>query len=469
MINLISSKTKLTEENEIAENLEEFSDKQSLTKSEKKKNLGTSSILKAKLMTEVVAESNINGNPIYFIKESTETKQESINQLYNFPKFTKKVTGFDVNSPITNNPISKKIPTEPIEPKHSKKSISLHRKLLSFEEDIENPKPTGFTQIISPLNANKDSIDFDFIENVEKPLNKIESRKILAEERIESLESDRNQGKTRKEAINLKSKLNNDYSENPDESSDFSASSVFSDNEEEVPVEKIIFNTEVNEKSDKSQLKIKGPLIKKKNILDSDDMDENYENATYRSKSQNNRKSMKPPSRPSKSRENEREVITSTEFRTGGKIDRNFVNKMTEKKTFIKDKAIFKKKSKKQIMKNIEKLLESKENQVDDPEIIKLKSMLASRQSFKRKHVELPKDHPYNQRIQAILSDGNTPIEEYRIDPAIVKKREERLKRISSIYSTKKTKDTSTKHKRETGTLSPSKSENVIKRKNILL
>ena len=198
-------------------------------------------------------------------------------------------------------------------------------------------------------------------------------------------------------------------------------------------------------------------------------MDENYENATYRSKSQNNRKSMKPPSRPSKSRENEREVITSTEFRTGGKIDRNFVNKMTEKKTFIKDKAIFKKKSKKQIMKNIEKLLESKENQVDDPEIIKLKSMLASRQSFKRKHVELPKDHPYNQRIQAILSDGNTPIEEYRIDPAIVKKREERLKRISSIYSTKKTKDTSTKHKRETGTLSPSKSENVIKRKNILL
>ena len=139
------------------------------------------------------------------------------------------------------------------------------------------------------------------------------------------------------------------------------------------------------------------------------------------------------------------------------------------KKNLVKDKSVFNKKSKKKMLKHIEKLLESKENQQDDPEIIKLKSMLASRQSFKKKHVELPKDHPYNQRIQAILSDGNTPNEEYRIDPNALKKREERLRRISSIYSSKKNKDSFAKGKNSHGTLSPSKSENVIKRGNTYL
>ena len=147
------------------------------------------------------------------------------------------------------------------------------------------------------------------------------------------------------------------------------------------------------------------------------------------------------------------------------------MSKMTESKEVAHDKSVFKKKSRKKIMKNIDKILESKENENNDPQILTLKTMLASRQTFKKKHAELPKDHPYNQPISTFLSDEQTPNEEYRIDPAALKIREERLKRISSIYANtkKKNKKSLSKARKSENSLSPSKSENVIQRKNTYL
>ncbi|OMJ72157.1 hypothetical protein SteCoe_29469 [Stentor coeruleus] len=135
-------------------------------------------------------------------------------------------------------------------------------------------------------------------------------------------------------------------------------------------------------------------------------------------------KGIKPLSCSSKSYESEHEIIISADFQKSFYPNMFFVKKITEKPDLIRDNTIFKKKSKKKILKNIDKILSGKEIEVDDPEILRLKSMLASRQSFKKKHVELPKDNPYNKKIPTIMSDSNTSMEEYKLNPEAVKRRE---------------------------------------------
>ena len=205
----------------------------------------------------------------------------------------------------------------------------------------------------------------------------------------------------------------------------------------------------------------------KKKDTDSDCFYESYNPNNSGGVSRNSRKGIKPPTRPSKSGENNREVFTSGEYRS--KYDeQGFLEKLIPRKDLVRDKDVFKRKSKKKLMQNIDKILENKENAAEDPQILRLKSMLASRQLFKKKHVEIPKDHPYNQKIVTVLSDGNTPYEDYKVDSAVLKKREERLKRISSIYSNKPSRDSASRSKTKKEKLSPSKSDNSIKRGNYL-
>lgn len=454
--------------------------------------------------TIIDKEENIEENKGIFVLEEMEKKQLAINPVYNFPKFEKNLALFESGSPFSHEmKIASKLP------KQSKKSISLHRKILSFEEDYEVPNPVGMTQIISPLSASKENFEvvcteevreenpkFKESQNSSKPSIKIREAsenspkkprkiskpldktikdllknpspdlQIVSPKEVSKAKSPSPPSKPR-ELINLKGKLSKDISLSSSSKSDSNSSINLS--ESSSSPQKL--SKSPSKISNSNDLK-KGPLILHKypktgkNLSEdeSEDLD-----SQYRSRSQINRKSTKPPSRPSKSREHDREILRSGDFKNEGKVDMNFIKKMVKNKNLVKDKSVFKKKSNKKIMKNLEKILEGKENQSQDPEILRLKSMLASRQSFKKKHVELPKDHPYNQKIQTMLSDGSTPNEEYRIDLAALKKREERLKRISSIYSTRKASVSKESSKKPREKLSPSKSENVIKRKNTFL
>ena len=62
---------------------------------------------------------------------------------------------------------------------------------------------------------------------------------------------------------------------------------------------------------------------------------------------------------------------------------------------------VFTRKNKKKIMKYIEKLLANKDAQIDNLDIIRLKAILASQQSFNKKHPELPRDNSFYKIIQA--------------------------------------------------------------------
>lgn len=341
--------------------------------------------------------------------------------------------------------------------KISKKSISLHRKLISFEEDCQNPKPSALTQCISPLSIiNKDSESMDF--RADFHCSQILEENDIIEPKPQEKINDEVQDTPAFKVINpLESSKKIDEKNSSSESSSNSISSENHENSDVVCKKKSTRRNDmraaVTSGQESDEIYMRPPQIS-----------ENQ----YRSRSQNERKGNKPPSRPSKSRESEREVTISADFHKSSDPDMFFVKKITEKPDLVRDNTIFNKKSKKKMLKNIDKILSGKENEIDDPEILKLKSMLASRQSFKKKHVELPKDNPYNKKIPTIMSDSNTPMEEYKLNPEAVKRRDERLKRISSIYATKKSKDQS-KSKKTKGKLSPSKSENTIKRKNTYL
>ena len=464
--------------------------------------------------------------------EIQETKVQPTNTGCIFPKFKKLIGQLESDSPFNHD---LKPPTKANE--KSIKSISLHRKMISFEEDCDNARLVGLTQIISPLPLSNGFADFDFVDEVANN-NSSKDEKIIKdyeEDKIEAIineksntfqaEEKRNEfikklvpSETLKDLkkeciINLQSKFNKEFSKRLEFSSDSSLNSSYSSKK---PLERlsrnqmalensssrrqvfsssssskeIIENNHSNSQFNKSLTKSEGitkkgadlrkPSTKRKAAADALNEEINQNN---RARSQIERKVHILPPRPSKSRdldrafynmsrdpkENEIDEQAPKDFRREGKLDMNIVKKLLVKKNLIKDKTIFNKKSKKEMLKHVEKLLESKENQQDDPDIIRLKSMLASRQSFKKKHVELTKENPYNQRIQAVLSGGNTPNEEYRIDPNALKRRKERLRRISSIYSSKKSNESFANGKISQGTLSPSKSENAIKRGSMYL
>ncbi|OMJ72158.1 hypothetical protein SteCoe_29471 [Stentor coeruleus] len=348
-------------------------------------------------------------------------------------------------------------PDSSVPGKISKKSISLHRKLISFEEDCQEPKPSALTQCISPLSIrNKDSESMDFRGDFHCS-QILEENDIIEPKQQEKISEEVQDTPVFKGFNQLESSKKITEKNSSSESESSSISSENHENSDVISKKKSTRRNEmraaVTSGQESDEIYMRPPQIS-----------ENQ----FRSRSQNERKGIKPPSRPSKSRESEHEITISADFQKSSDPDMFFVKKITEKPDLIRDNTIFKKKSKKKILKNIDKILSGKENEVDDPEILRLKSMLASRQSFKKKHVELPKDNPYNKKIPTIMSDSNTPMEEYKLNPEAVKRREERLKRISSIYATKKSKDQS-KSKKPKGKLSPSKSENTIKRKNTYL
>lgn len=344
-----------------------------------------------------------------------------------------------------NSSLLSKKPKIPKDLKPGNTLISLHRKLISFEEDLKD-KPTACTQLVSPLFlSGNDREPIELRENLHFQLNPSEISKPTPELTISS---------SPKQLITpdlLPETIKEDSFDS--EISSSSSSSSF----------------ESLECSPKPALKILNKASSKKLVIKpahcSNDESEEYYlediQKQIRAKSGDERRSRKPPSRASKSKEHERGALTSAEMKKRPDIDSTFLRKMTQSKELIKDKKVFDKKNNKKILNHIEKLLQGKENDYDAAEISKLKAMLASRQSFKRKHVE-QKDTPYSQKIPTIFSDTNTPNEEFKLDSQAMKKREERLKRISSIYSSKKSKSKRSKP------LSPSKSENFMRKNSAL-
>ena len=412
------------------------------------------------------------------------TDSDLLSILQKIPKFKK-------NSSIL--PKQPKLP--PSENKIGKTLISLHRKLISFEEDLE-VRPTH-TQLISPLIfSNKSSNDvsapgthlFDQIckitENDEVTSSQVSKREaILPSEQNPKLQAyeykpleaiSENQARTAglgllKSVLNeepnskfsISNKLNPETSKSESSDSESNLSSYSSSSSSDSSSEP--YKTGINKLSSRKKMQV---------LTSNGESEDNYHDPDlkYLSKSGDERKAVKPPYRPSRpsgpvrpSRSNEskheREVLSSAELKHRSKLENYFLVNASNSKELVKDKKVFDKKNRKEILKHIEKLLEVKENDTDDIEIAKLKAMLASRQSFKKKQMETPKDTPYNQKILTFMSDCNTPVEEFRLDPQAVKKREERLKRISSIYSSKRTKS----GRRKKATLSPSKSDNFMK------
>ena len=420
----------------------------------------------------------------------------------------------------TNLPKQPKQP--PPENKIGKTLISLHRKLISFEEDMEVHPVQA--QLISHLNISgkssidpavpgashfpqiskiteKDEVTSSQVSKREDPLNPEQCLKPLSSEgkflTFTSSDKARNAGlglinPVPYEDLNenvpdpslIPTKNQNSQSSDSNSISNSSLSSYSSSSSSSSSPDPVL--------SKKSVIKVSSR--KKMQVLTSNgESEDNYHDTgkKYISKSGDEIKAVKPPcrasrpsrplnpsglstvsgpgkpsnhsvlSRPSKSNESrcDREALSSAELKHRAKLENYFISKAQNSKDLVKDKKVFDKKNRKEILKHIEKLLQVKENEHDDIEIARLKAMLASRQSFKRKQMETPKDTPYNQKIQTILSDGSTPVEEFRLDPQAVKKREERLKRISSIYSAKRTKS----GRRKKTALSPSKSENLMK------
>ena len=414
------------------------------------------------------------------------TDSDLLSILQKIPKFKK-------NSSIL--PKQPKLPSS--ENKIGKTLISLHRKLISFEEDLE-VRPTH-TQLISPLIfSNKSSNDaaapgtclFDQIskitENDEVPSSQISKRednlnsepnpKPLTYECKPLMSIPENQARTaglglirsvplaeHNQKFSDASHINPETakSESSGSNSDSNLSSYSSSSSSDSSSDH--YAKGVNKLSSRKKMQV---------LTSNGESEDNYHDSAkrYISKSGDERKGIKPPYRPSRpsgpvrsSKSNEskhdREVLSSADLKHRSKLENYFQIKPSNSKELVKDKKVFDKKNRKEILKHIEKLLEVKENDHDDIEIAKLKAMLASRQSFKKKQMETPKDTPYNQKILTFMSDCNTPVEEFRLDPQAVKKREERLKRISSIYSSKRTKS----GRRKKATLSPSKSDNFMK------
>lgn len=141
------------------------------------------------------------------------------------------------------------------------------------------------------------------------------------------------------------------------------------------------------------------------------------------------------------------------------------------------DKKVFKKKSTKKLLKNLELLMSQKENEQDGQEVQKLKSMLSMRQNFKRKY-SISKNNPYNQKIPIDLINQENQIEEIRYDnEEFLKKQEKKFKSISNIYSNPRSRPStrspkmrySNKTVEPSKRLSPSKSETFMSKINNLL
>lgn len=395
------------------------------------------------------------------------------------PKFNKTPESQETNSPKTgpltqlseenlalkeklqkmkkNSSLLPKKPKVPSEKKSGNTLISLHRKLISFEEDLE-VNPIACTQHISPLyfSGSKDQEAFEIRKNFHLQIEPAvsEQEKIVENKKTSSPE----QFKT-PDLIQEALKEDSADSDVSYSSSSSSSSSSSFKNLENSPIPSLKILKKVSSKK----------IVIKPAHCYNGESEENFENYIeefkneFRSKSGDERRAKKPPSRPSKSREHERGALTSAEVKKRLEVDHSFLRKMTQSKELIKDKTVFDKKNKKKILNHIEKLLNGKENEYEAVEIAKLKAMLASRQSFKRKHVDTQKDLPYSQKIPTICSDGSTPNEEFRLDSQALKKREERLKRISSIYSSKRSSS-----KKKAKALSPSKSENVMRKNSAL-
>ena len=617
---LISYQDKDKEDNEFNffEQFEDIQDNKPLNMSEKKNTIkkhGNSSLLKSKIIKKASKYRKKDEIPLNSIKESPEAKQESINLAFNFPKPAEKIielqTGspfkadlmpniipkdasipkpaeknieFQTESPFKADLMPNTIPKDAPLPKFPKKSINLHQKLISFEEDWENPKESDFAEVVSEINARNEFDDFDFIDNAKAPqdfpidylngkikispknsdfpndfdfIENVKTSPIIksTSKDMKIIESIKTPPKTNTVLLNeanciekiKASSINGEFSKDIEfiedvkisptkqeffneldfnekaktspimketfkdtnyiekieispKEQDFSNDLDFIEKVKTSPIMKeqfnnanFIENVKVSPKNqdfyrdfeeEKCELlknnKITGGIYKNADINEiciidrqkntskkhkneeSDDIIKNYEEISdirYRSQSQNDRKAEKPPSRPSKSRQKERDFLLSADFRKEGSPDKNFLKKITEIKAFIKDKSVFNKKNKKKIMKHIEKLLANKDVQIDDPDVIRLKAMLASQQSFKKKNPELPRDNSFYKNIQTILSERDTPVEENIIDCSVIKKNEERLKRISSIYSKIKLKDVSSINKHSTGSISPYNSE----------
>jgi hypothetical protein len=373
-----------------------------------------------------------------------------------------------------NTSILPKHPKVPTESRTGKTLISLHRKLISFEEDQENHVPSH-TQLISPLIFSGIG---SFDQNPSGPVHFDEFSKITENDEVTSSNISKREEKINSKESPSEVLLMSTVKEEQDTKNDsLKALNSLNEIKNKENLDFIIssssFASELSSSSEVKKVEKKSSR-KKICVMTSNGESEETSNPEcykrYVSKSGDERRGSRPPYRPSKSnckskdRSSEREVLSSAEARYRPKLDCYFSTKPPAK-DLVKDKKVFDKKNRKEILKNIEKLLEVKENDYDDIEIARLKAMLASRQSFKKKHVETPKDTPYNQKIQTVFSDGSTPVEEFRLDPQAAKKREERLKRISSIYTSKRVKSGKRKNK---GTLSPSKSENSMKKNSLI-
>ena len=420
---------------------------------------------------------------------------------------------------ISSSNLPKQPKQPPPENKIGKTLISLHRKLISFEEDMEvhpiqtqfishlcfsgkssnDPPVLGTSHFpqISKITEN-DEVTSSQVSKREEINNPEPSFKPLTD--IKSL-SPITEDQARTAGLGLiKSAPNEDLNEKFSVTAELTAKNNQSQSSDSDSISNSSLSSHLSSSSSDSNLEdhkkgiLKVSSRKKMQVLTSNgESEDNYHDSgkRYISKSGDELKAVKPPyrasrasrplcpsgpsghpghpghsgpsglSRPSRSNESrcDREALSSAELKHRSKLENYFLNKARNSKDLVKDKRVFDKKNRKEILKHIEKLLEVKENEHDDIEIARLKAMLASRQSFKRKQMETPKETPYSHKMQTIMSDGNTPVEEFRLDPQAVKKREERLKRISSIYSTKRTKS----GRRNKAALSPSKSENLMK------
>ncbi|CAG9332254.1 unnamed protein product [Blepharisma stoltei] len=162
--------------------------------------------------------------------------------------------------------------------------------------------------------------------------------------------------------------------------------------------------------------------------------------------------------------------------RTGKKIDEEELAEfpMPPEEPISVDKKVFKKKSTRKLLKNVDMLINGKENVQQAEDLEKLKSMLEVRQNFKRKY-SISKNNPYSQKIPLDFLNERE-IEEIRLhDEEFMRKQELKMKAISSIYANSRPSTRSPKYRRGTKTaeptqqLSPSKSDNLIPKMNRLL
>ena len=204
--------------------------------------------LKSKLPSRDSRKSqNAEEKDLNFNLEIQETKVQPTNIGYNFPKFKKNAGQFESGSPFSHDlKISAKVNEK------SKKSISLHRKMISFEEDCDNVKPTGLTQLVSPLQLSNGFANFDFVDETinSKNCKEEKSSNIYEEEKIEaninenpeifnsktigdevnekSVPSETLKDLGKECIINLQSKFNNEFSKKLEFSSDSSLHSSYS-------------------------------------------------------------------------------------------------------------------------------------------------------------------------------------------------------------------------------------------------